>query len=101
MKLKISKKDKSTLTSLFVTLLKSLLKVSGFQAQVVAFVGEHLMEEIGIPLANALLVEVNYRYDVHEGKKYLVKSNEATNVEEYNDAADVILGGHELPLSGA
>lgn len=77
--------------------LKAFLKSgagAGIKAWLIKFVVEELIEEVGIPIINALQVETLYSYDRMTGKvmaKKLNRSREDGDAQNYNDAADDIM----------
>lgn len=77
--------------------LKAFLKSGaavGFKAWLIKFVTEELIEEIGIPVINALQVEVVYVYNRETGKVMAKKLNQAWedgDAEAYDDASDDIM----------
>lgn len=74
--------------------LKALLGTAagvGFQAWIVKYVVTEFFEEIAQPIARAAVIEVGYRYDIHEGKVFIKRLKEAGNVEDYNSTVDDIL----------
>lgn len=67
---------------------------AGFKAWLIKFVVEELIEEVGIPIINALQVETLYSYDRMTGKvmaKKLNRAREDGDAQNYNDAADDIM----------
>ena len=79
---------------LFVSFLKTLLKVTGFKAWLVGVLAEEFFDEVAVPLIKAGMVEVGYQYDRIDGKGMLKKLKDADNDQEYDDAVDDILGGN-------
>ena len=78
--------------------IKAFLKTgagAGFKAWLIKFVVEELIEEVAIPIMNALQVEVVYSWNRETGKVMAKKLNQARedgNAEAYDDAADDIMG---------
>jgi hypothetical protein len=77
--------------------LKAFLKSGaavGFKAWLIKFVVEELIEEVGIPIINALQVETLYTYDRLTGKVMAKKLNQARrdgDAQEYDNSADDIM----------
>lgn len=78
--------------------LKTFLKSGagvGFKAWLIKFIVEELIEEVAIPVINALQVEVVYIYNRETGKVMAKKLNQARedgDAEAYDNAADDIMG---------
>lgn len=83
----------AALKPLFVTALKTLLKVSGFRGWLVGLLAKEFYDDIALPIMQSQLMEHGYRMDVRDGRKMLTKIQEATNAQEYDDAVDDVLGG--------
>lgn len=86
------------LSLLHDVVLKKALKIflkgatgSVWQVKLVTLIAEEFYEELGKPVANALLVETGYQYDRYQGKAMIKKLKGATNGQAYNDAADDIM----------
>lgn len=102
MKIKISPEFRKTARDWIVSqlkgqfikiVLKSILGAStGFSAWVVSFIAEEAYEEVGQPYIEKWLRGAGYRVDKHNGKILVKALEEATNVEERDDAVDDILG---------
>lgn len=86
------KKFLTALEPIVVSVLKTLLKVAGFKGWLAGLVVKEFFEELAIPVINAGVVEIGYQLDVIDGKKMLKKIKEASNGEEYDHAADDVLG---------
>jgi len=63
----------------------------GFKGWLVKFIATELYEEVGEPVARAVLIEAGYRLDRYDGKLAVKKLREAGNADSYDDAADDIL----------
>lgn len=64
---------------------------TGFRAWLVTFVATELYEEVGRPVAQAVLVEVGYAMDIVDGRVKLKRLKEATSGEDYDSSVDDIL----------
>lgn len=62
----------------------------GLKTWLITFIAEEMFDEVGRPTANFILVEVRYRIDVVNGKRYLKKLEGAASAEDYNNAVDDI-----------
>ena len=63
----------------------------GFKGWLVKFIATELFEEVGEPVARAVLIEAGYRLDRYDGKLAVKKLKEADDADSYDDAADDIL----------
>lgn len=77
--------------------LKTFLKSGagvGVKAWLIKFVTTELIEEVGIPVINAIQVEIVYQYDVQTGKVLAKRINQARedgDAQTYNDTSDDIM----------
>ena len=63
----------------------------GFKAWLIKFAVEELVDEVGIPVVNAGIVEVKFYFDKKNGEKVSIKiekARESGSDEDYDNAVD-------------
>lgn len=73
-----------------LALIKLIGTTVGFKAWLIKFVLENLIDEVGIPVVNAGVVEVKYYFDKKDGTKVAIKIEKARSGDDQGDYDDAV-----------